>query len=140
MPEQNPYDRLSRRERQILDIVLELKEATAKDVVERLPDPPSNSAARAMLVKLEAKGAISHFERSLRYVYTPAVSPKKVRNSAISRLVRVFYGGSVAHAVSGMVDMSADRMSEEELDEIAAKIENARQRRKSKPKKGKKSK
>ena len=140
MPEKNPYDRLSRRERQILDIVLELKEATAKDVVERLPEPPSNSAARAMLVKLEAKGAISHFERNLHYVYTPAFSPNVVRKSAISRLVRVFFGGSVAHAVSGMVDMSADRLSAEQLDEIAAKIEKARRRHKSKPTKGRKTK
>lgn len=140
MPEKSPYDQLSRRERQILDIVLELGEATAKDVVERLPDPPSNSAARAMLVKLEAKAAISHFERDLRYVYTPAVSAKKARSSAISRLVRVFFGGSVAQAVSGMVDMSADRMSQEELDEIAAKIAKARRRRKSKSTKARKTK
>ncbi len=131
MPKRSPYDQLSRRERQILDIVLELGEASAKDVLSRLPDPPSYSATRAMLVKLEAKGAIGHFERDLRYVYTPAVSPRKARSSAVSRLVRVFFGGSVAQAVSGMVDMSTDRMSPEELDEIAAKIEKARRRRKS---------
>ncbi len=133
MAPRNPYDSLSRRERQILDIVLELGEATAEDVRSRLPDPPSYSAARAMLVKLEAKGAVSHFERDLRYVYKATVSPRTARSSAISRLVRVFFGGSVARAVSGMVDMSADQLSPADMDEIATAIDQARRRRKSAP-------
>ena len=74
--------KLSRREREIMDILLELREATAQEVRERLPDPPSNSAARALLARLEKKGAIRHIERDLRYVYVPSThflwSPEKL--------------------------------------------------------------
>lgn len=123
------YDQLSRRERQIMDILLELGEATAKDVHSRLPDPQSYSAARALLAKLEDKGLVRHSERNLRYLYRPAVSRKRVSNSAVARLVRVFFGGSLAKAVNGMVELSADDLSDQELDEIEAVIADARARR-----------
>ena len=123
------YDRLSRRERQVMDILLELGEATAKEVHARLPDRPSYSAARALLTKLEEKGIVRHGERHLRYVYRPAVSRQKASSSAIERLVRVFFEGSLAKAVHGMVGVSADDLTDEELDEIEAEIARARARR-----------
>ena len=103
-----------------------------------LPDPPSYSAARAMLAKLEAKGHVRHVERDLRYVYRPTISRSAARTSAVSRLIRVFFGGSVAQAVTGMVDMSGDRLSDEELDEIAEAVEQARRRQGGKRARGRK--
>ena len=123
------YDRMSRRERQVMDILLELGEATAKQVHARLPEPPSYSAARALLAKLEEKGLVRHGERDLRYVYRPAVSRRTASSSAVKRLVRVFFEGSLAKAVQGMVGESADQLSDEELEEIEAAIARARARR-----------
>ena len=125
----NPYDSLSRRERQIMDILIELGEATAEEVRARLPEPPSYSAARAMLAKLEAKGRVRHTERDLRYVYQPAISRSAARTSAVARLINVFFGGSVAQAVTGMVDLSGDRLSDEDLDRIERAIEEEREQR-----------
>ncbi len=123
------YDRLSRRERQIMDILLELKEASAEEVRQRLPDPPGYSATRAMLAKLEVKGVIRHTERDLRYVYSPKISQAAVRSSAVTRLVNVFFGGSVAQAVTGMIDASTDKLSDDELEQIERRIAEARGRR-----------
>ena len=119
--------KLSRRERQIMDVVLELGEASADQVRKRLPEPPSYSAVRAMLSKLEDKGFVRHTERDLRYVYAPAVKKGEARDSAMSRLVRVFFQGSLAQAVLGLVE-SGDDLSDEELDRIAAAIAEARSR------------
>ncbi len=127
MDTKNP--KLSRREREILDILLELREATAQEVRERLADPPSNSAARALLARLEKKGAISHIERNLRYVYIPTIAREEAKESALSRLVRVFYDGSLANAVTGLVQQSGDQMSDEELKALEKTIQQARQRK-----------
>jgi predicted transcriptional regulator len=121
--------KLSRREREIMDILYELREATAQEVRERLPDPPSNSAARALLARLEKKGMITHLERNLRYVYLPATSRVKAQESALSRMVRVFYDGSLANAVTGMVEHSRDKLSDAELAELEHAIRSARQRK-----------
>lgn len=125
------YDKLSRRERQIMDVLLELGQATASEVRSRLPDPPSYSATRAMLAKLEDKGHIGHTEQGPRYVYSPRISRTEARQSAVSRLVNVFFDHSLAGAVTGMLDMAADDLSEDELEQIAAKIEEAKSRRSS---------
>ena len=126
----DPKPQLSRRERQIMDILFELGEAPAEEVRSRLPDPPSYSAARAMLAKLEAKGHVRHAEKGLRYVYSPVQARSKARRSAVSRLVRVFFDGSVAQAVNGMLGQSVDQLSDEELEEMSRSIEQARRRRK----------
>lgn len=120
---------LSRRERQIMEILFELGEASAEEVRRRLPSPPSYSAARALLARLEEKGAVKHAERQLRYVYSPAISRSRARRSAVSRLVDVFYEGSVARAVTGMVDLGEDDLSDEELEAIARRIAEARRKR-----------
>ena len=126
----DPKPQLSRRERQIMDILFELGEAPAEEVRSRLPDPPSYSAARAMLAKLEAKGQVRHAEKGLRYVYSPVQARSRARRSAVSRLVRVFFDGSVAQAVNGMLGQSVDQLSDEELAEMSRSIEQARRRRK----------
>lgn len=123
---------LSRRERQILDALLELGEAPAEDIRQRLPDPPSYSAVRVMLTRLEKKGYVRHREEGVRYVYAPAVSKTRERRNALSRLVRTFFGGSTAEAVTALLD-SAEDLSEEELERLTGAIEKAKERRKEEP-------
>lgn len=125
----NDLGHLSRRERQIMEILLELGEGSAEDVRSRLPDPPSYSAARTLLRKLEEKGMIAHREQDLRYVYFPAISREKARESAVSRLVRVFFEGSVAQAVNALVDGSASELSDQELETLSRTIDEARKKR-----------
>ncbi len=119
---------LSRRERQIMDIVYELKEASAKQVLARLPDPPGYSAVRAMLARLEAKGQLQHREQDLKYIYFPAHDHDDARRSAISRLVKTFFDGSVAQAMNAMIDVSGDGVSDRELEELERLIEKVRNR------------
>lgn len=120
---------LSRRERQILDALLEAGEAPAEDIRQRLPDPPSSSAVRVMLTRLEKKGYVRHREEGVRYVYAPAVSKTRERRNALSRLVRTFFGGSTTEAVTALLD-GAEDLSREELDRLAGIIEKAKEKRK----------
>jgi len=119
---------LSRRERQIMDALHEKGDsATAEEIRQGLPDPPSYSAVRAMLVKLEAKGAIRHKAEGLRYVYSPTTKRAAARRSAVERLVRVFFGGSPGEAVNSLLD--AEEWSPEELDEMSSRIERLKKER-----------
>ena len=120
--------KLSRREREIMDVLLELgDEASAEEIREKLPDPPSYSAVRAMLVKLEAKGIIRHKEKGLRYVYSPTTPRSAARRSALQRLVRVFFGGSPGDAVTALLD--AEEWSPDELAEMSRRIERMKKER-----------
>ena len=123
------HAKLSRREREIMDILYQLGEATAAEVRERLADPPSYSAVRAMLAKLEGKGHIAHEQDGPRYIFSPIVAKKEARESAMSRLVKTFFAGSTSAAVSGLLGRSVDDMSDEELDDLSQMIERARQTR-----------
>jgi BlaI family transcriptional regulator, penicillinase repressor len=129
MPDDSPYSHLSRRERQIMDILYQLGDAPAEAVRTRLPDPPSYSAARAMLAKLEDKGYVTHYEEELRYVYRPTVPREEASHSALSRVVTTFFDGSISQAVTGLLSDSADEILPEELDRLAAIIDAARERR-----------
>lgn len=122
---------LSRRERQIMDIVYELKQASAKQVLSRLPDPPSYSAVRALLAKLEDKGQLQHRERDLKYIYFPAHDPEDAQRSAVSRLLKTFFEGSVSQAMSAMIDLSEENVTDQELAELEQLIEKARSNKKS---------
>lgn len=129
MVESRKLPELSRRERQIMDALLEAGEASAEEVRARLPEPPSNSAVRAMLARLEEKGLVAHAEKGLRYVYRPAISRQEAQRSAVSRLVRVFFDGSAAQAVTGLLGQAGAELDDAELDELAAAVEAARRRR-----------
>ena len=120
---------MSRRERQILDALLEAGEAPAEEIRQRLPDPPSSSAVRVMLTRLEKKGYVRHREEGVRYVYAPAVSKTRERRNALSRLVRTFFGGSTTEAVTALLD-GAEDLSPEELDRLAGVIQKAREKKK----------
>lgn len=117
---------LSRREREILDILYGAEGLTAAEVRERLADPPSNSAVRALLRILEEKGHVRHEERGPRYVFSPVVSRVKASRSALTSMLDTFFGGSTEDAVAALLDVSRDRLDAAELERIAGLIEQAR--------------
>lgn len=117
---------LTRRERQIMDVIYSRGQATVAEVLEEMPDPPGYSAVRAMLRKLEAKGHLRHAEEGPRYVYIATVPRHQARQSAIDRLVQTFFGGSVTKAAAALLDHAAASTGEDELRELADRIERAR--------------
>ena len=117
---------LSRRERQIMEVVYELGRATAADVRERMPDPPSYSAVRAMLRILEDKGHIVHEQDGPRYIFLPTVPREEASETALRRLVRTFFGGSSEGAMAALLDLEGDRLDENALQRLAEMIEEAR--------------
>jgi len=117
-------DPLSRRERQILDILYARGTATAAEVLDALPDPPSYSAVRALLRILEDKGHARHEPQGTRYVYLPTVPRERARNSALSRIVKTFFDGSAAQAAAGRVDSGG--LSDDELEKLSSLIKRAR--------------
>jgi predicted transcriptional regulator len=117
---------LSRRERQIMEIVYELGRATAVEVRERMPDPPSYSAVRAMLRILEDKGHIVHEQDGPRYVFLPIVPREEASETALRRLVRTFFGGSPEGAMAALLDLDGDRLDEDALQRLAEMIDEAR--------------
>ena len=119
-------DVLSRRERQIMDIIYAQGRATAAEVLERLADPPSYSAVRALLRVLEDKGHLQHEQDGPRYVYKPTVSRTRARQTALERLVHTFFDGSPEQAVAALLDMSAGDLGDEELARLQKLIEQAR--------------
>src|SRR5580700_2580965 len=110
---------LSRRERQIMDVLYRKGKATALEVLESLPDPPSYSAVRALLRVLETKGHIRHKQDGPKYVFLPTVNRDKARRSAIRHLVQTFFDGSPEQTVATLLDVSSCRLSEGELDRLA---------------------
>ena len=109
---------MSRRERQIMDIIYRLGQASAKDVQENLPDPPSYSAVRALLVTLENKGMVKHAKESRRYIYKPAIAEKKARKSALKNLISTFFEGKPENLVAALLDEEDQHLSKDQIDEI----------------------
>jgi predicted transcriptional regulator len=117
---------LTRREREIMDIVYRLGKATAQEVLDNLAEPPSYSAVRALLRLLEEREHVRHSQEGTRYVYMPAVSKRDARKKALQHVVTTFFGGSVEEAMLALVDTSRSKLSSEELDRLAAIVEQAR--------------
>jgi predicted transcriptional regulator len=120
------HNGLSRRERQILDILFRRGRATAAEVHTDLADRPSYSAVRAHLRTLEEKGHVRHEAEALRYVYSPTTQPARARKSALRHVVATFFNGSPANAAAALLDQSATQLSGEELDHLSALIDKAR--------------
>jgi predicted transcriptional regulator len=120
------HSELSRRERQIMDIVYRLGEATAQEVLENLPDPPSYSAVRAMLRVLEEKGHLLHEQTGPRYVFHATVPVESARRSALRRLLQTFFDNSLEEAVATLLDVESSNVTEEELERLAKMIDHAR--------------
>ena len=114
---------LSRRERQIMDIIYRLGQASAKDVQENLPDPPSYSAVRALLVTLENKGMVKHAKESRRYIYKPAITEKKARKSAIQNLVSTFFEGKPQNLVAALLDESDEHLTKDQINDIRKMVD-----------------
>ena len=122
----DPGISLSRRERQIMDAIYRRGQATAAEVLEDLPDPPSYSAVRAMLRVLEEKGHLRHDQQGPRYVFLPTVPRDKARRSALKQLVQTFFEGSTEQTVAALLDLSASKLSDAELDRLSQLINEAR--------------
>ena len=123
-----PNEKLSRREREIMNALHSLGDrATAEEIRQRLSDPPSYSAARAMLVKLERKGFVRHREEGLRYVYVPTASRGVAQRKALRQMVNVFFGGSPGQTATAL--LKQERWTAEELDALQAEIERVRNSR-----------
>jgi BlaI family penicillinase repressor len=118
--------KLSRRERQIMDVLYRKGRATVAEIMAEMPDPPGNSAVRAMLRVLEEKKHIRHEAEDLRYVYMPVVAREKARRSAITHLLETFFDGSTEQAVATLLNLSARDLKPEDFDRLAALIEKAR--------------
>jgi len=122
----NPQSQFSRRERQIMDVIYQRGKATAAEVMENMPNPPSYSAVRAMLRLLEDKGVVKHEQDGPRYVFFPTVSRDKARQSAMRQLLRTFFDDSAEQAVAALLNMSRSNLSDSELERLSHLIEEAR--------------
>jgi BlaI family penicillinase repressor len=119
-------EQLSRRERQIMDILFAKSRASGTEILENLADRPSYSTVRTILRILERKGHVRHVEENLRYVYLPAVPAKTARLSALERVVKTFFDGSAKNAAAAFLDPAVFSLSKQDLDELAQMIEKAR--------------
>jgi BlaI family transcriptional regulator, penicillinase repressor len=117
---------LSRRERQIMEVLYQRGKASAAEVRDGIEDAPSYSAVRAMLRVLEEKGHVKHQAEGLKYVYVPVVNRDKAKRSALKNLLDTFFGDSPEQVVAALLDMSSKRLTREELDRMAEMIEKAK--------------
>jgi predicted transcriptional regulator len=109
-----------------MEIIYRLGQATAAEVMENLPNPPSYSAVRAMLRLLEQKGSVRHEQDGPRYLFKPMLAREKARRSALKQMLQTFFDGSTGEAVAALLDLSRRRMSKEELDHLSELIEEAK--------------
>jgi BlaI family penicillinase repressor len=122
----NSPDGLSRRERQIMDILYQRGKSSATEVREAMPAAPSYSAVRAMLRVLEDKGHVRHQAEGLKYVYLPTVTRERAKRSAVKHLLDTFFNHSPEQVVAALLDVSSTRMTREELDRMAEMIDKAK--------------
>jgi len=123
----SPDAELSRRERQIMDVVFRLGRASASEIHERLPDPPSATAVRTMLRILEDKGHLKHEKDGPRHIYLPTVPRDSAQRSAAAHLLRTFFGGSPRAAVATLLDLSERPLTPRERDELVEMIRRERE-------------
>jgi BlaI family penicillinase repressor len=117
---------LSRRERQVMDILYRRSEATVAEVMADLPDPPTYSAVRSILRILMEKGMISHREDGPRYVYLPTVNTDRAADDAMKHVIRTFFDGSAQQAVAAVLRMSDAKLTDEEIATLSERIARAR--------------
>lgn len=125
----NQLSKLSRRERQIMDILLEHRECSAQEIQAALPDPPSYSAVRALLARLVEKDLVRFRQEGAKYIYAPVVEETAVQASAVARLLKIFFRGSRVKAVNALLDVEGEALSQRELDDIERTIQRLKARR-----------
>lgn len=121
-----PLRDLSRRERQIMDILYARGPSPVGEILERMVDPPSYSAVRATLRVLEEKGHVEHEEEGPRYMYRPTVGRERARTAAMRHLVRTFFNGSAEQAAVALLRLSETRLAPEQVERLAREVERAR--------------
>lgn len=123
---------LSRRERQIMDVIYRQGSATAAEVREQMPDPPSYSSVRALLRVLEEKGVLKHKQQGPRYLFMPTVRREKAKASALKHMMQTFFDDSAENVIAALMDISSSKLSEEEYKRLSEMIEQARREGKQK--------
>ncbi len=126
MAKRKDQNDLGRRERQILEVVYKLGEASVSEVLADLDDPPTYDTVRTVIRVLETKSFLRHRKVGTKYVYSPTVSPKSASKQALSRIMKTFFAGSASDAVATIFDLAAPDLSEEDLTELQELIEKAR--------------
>lgn len=127
---QSQFANLSRRERQIMDILYEQGECSAQDVMEKLPNAPGYSAVRALIARLVEKQLVVFRSEGARYIYSPGVTEAKAQSSAINRLLRTFFKGSRVNAVNALLDAEAEKLSSREIEELERTIARVKEAQK----------
>ncbi len=117
---------LSKRERQIMDVIYRRNSASVKEVLEEIPDPPSYSAVRAMLNILEAKGFLKHTQQGKKYIYIPTIPHVKAMQSAIKQVLRTYFNNSVEDAVAAIINIDRKNLEQTDFDSLARLIESTR--------------
>jgi BlaI family penicillinase repressor len=112
------HTELSKRERQIMDVIYQKKSATAKEVMERIPNPPSYSTVRKLLNILERKGFLKHIQDSIRYIYYPKIPHKKAMRSAIRQLIETYFDNSVEEAMTALIEYNSSNLSDADLNRL----------------------
>lgn len=130
MAKRDPRSGLGARERQIMDAIYRLGEASVADVLAALADPPTYSSVRTMIRSLEAKGLLRHRQEGVKYVYRPTHSREAVKASALKNLMQTFFAGSAAAAVEAILDPSVAKLSDDDLDRLEGLIRQARRKEK----------
>ena len=120
------YNDLSRRERQIMDIIYKIGEASVAEVLKHLPDPPGYNSIRVILTILEDKGHLYHRQEGQRYIYMPIENREMAKKTALRHIISTFFENSTPNVLSTLLDMSASELSANELDELAQMIEQAK--------------
>ena len=126
MSKERPSEALTRRERQVMDILFRRGEATVADVMDALPDPPTYSAVRSVLRILAEKGLVTHKEDGPRYVSLPAANPERAREDALKHVIHTFFEGSTEQAVTALLRISDAELDDDEIARLRDRIRNAR--------------
>lgn len=120
-------EKLTRRERQVMDILFEISEGTVNDVIEKMDDAPSYSAIRAVMGRLVTKDLLRYYESGPRYVYSPAIGQKKASRTALKKVIDTFFDGSTVRTVNALMGISANKLTREELNELEKIIAKAKE-------------
>lgn len=124
--------KLSRREREILDVLYQTEEASAQQVMELMPDPPSYSSVRALLARMIEKELVTHRQEGAKYLYQPAQARAQAQSSALSRMLKTFFDGSIAKAANALLGEKGEELSDAELDALEQAIAKARANKRAK--------
>ena len=124
----NLQQNLSKRERQIMDIIFRREKATAQEVLDDLPDPPSYSAVRALLKILEDKGHLTHKKIGLKYLFVPTVHPEEARDSAVKQIIKTYFNNSIEDAVCAIIGVEGKNLSEADYQRMIDRINQEKQK------------